>query len=97
MNSVAANSVDEAAVKLGERAADCPILWYKPRPKALPFHLDCEHRTRFAVGGKQSTKTYSSQAEIVMAMSGIEDEEAFDRIAEGYTLQGHAERIRCRP
>ncbi len=33
--------------------------------------------------------------QVFMAMSGIDDEEAFDRIAEGYTLQGHAERIRC--
>ena len=33
--------------------------------------------------------------QVFMAMSGMEDEDAFDRIAESYTLQGHAERIRC--
>ena len=33
--------------------------------------------------------------QVFMAMSRMEDEDAFDRIAEGYTPQGHAERIRC--
>jgi pimeloyl-ACP methyl ester carboxylesterase len=33
--------------------------------------------------------------QVFMEMSGIDDEDEFDRIAEGYTLQGHAERIRC--
>ncbi len=49
-----------------------PIAWYVPRPTPRKFHLDRDHRTRFLFGGKQSSKTYSIVAEVVMAITGIE-------------------------
>ncbi len=33
--------------------------------------------------------------QVFMAMAGTDDEAAFDAACEGYTLKGHAERIRC--
>lgn len=33
--------------------------------------------------------------QVFMAMAGMDDEAAFDRMCEGYTLKGHAERVRC--
>ncbi|GAH43946.1 unnamed protein product, partial [marine sediment metagenome] len=53
-------------------AKDNPIAWYRPRATPRKFHLDCDHRTRFLFGGKQSSKTWSIVAEIVMAITGIE-------------------------
>ncbi|MBI2178565.1 MAG: alpha/beta hydrolase [Candidatus Tectomicrobia bacterium] len=33
--------------------------------------------------------------QVFMAMAGMDDEATFDRMCEGYTLKGHAERVRC--
>lgn len=49
-----------------------PIAYYRPRPTAKLFHLDCDHRTRFLFGGKQATKSFSECSEVSMSTTGIE-------------------------
>ena len=58
--------------KFIETLVGAPILGYRPRPTARKFHLDGQHRTRFLWGGKQSSKSYSGVAEVVMAITGLE-------------------------
>jgi pimeloyl-ACP methyl ester carboxylesterase len=33
--------------------------------------------------------------QVFMAMAGMEDEDSFDEMCEGFTLKGHADRVRC--
>ena len=63
---------ERALAKLAQQVRDYPILFYKPRPTPLKFHMDCKHTARFLFGGKQSSKTYSTEAEVAMPMTGIE-------------------------
>jgi len=66
------SDVDYARAELAAEIEAVPIAFYKPRPTPKRFHLDCDHKTRFAFGGKQSSKTFSIVAEISMAVTGIE-------------------------
>lgn len=50
----------------------CPIRYYRPRSGPLLFTRDGEHSVRFCGGGNQSSKSFTTTAEAVMAMTGIE-------------------------
>jgi dipeptidyl aminopeptidase/acylaminoacyl peptidase len=63
----------------------------EPRFAAVAGAIACYYWDRLTIFDEAPIRF----KQVFMAMAGMEDEQAFDAMCEGFTLKGHAERVAC--